>query len=186
MKPSDTWFFDTLVSWLPLPYELQQLVFISNRKIAFNERIQILTKILRFKLKPETLYVPLNFWFSRSPGLAMPLIAKMYHDVKINITFNPRNDTYIPLPTGNSEIRGDIIDQHYGEWLNNWNELTQNDATNLLADGTKSKSTKNDAAKLLKLELLAEKKKFKKKSFSDNRVNNRKTKTKFVLNQPRK
>lgn len=33
------------------------------------------------------LYIPLNFWFCRSPGLALPLIALHYHDVKINVEF---------------------------------------------------------------------------------------------------
>src|SRR6056300_1109919 len=36
-----------------------------------------------------TLYVPLEFWFCRNPGLALPLIALQYHDVKINIDFRP-------------------------------------------------------------------------------------------------
>jgi hypothetical protein len=34
-----------------------------------------------------TLYVPLQFWFCRNPGLALPLIALQYHEVKINIEF---------------------------------------------------------------------------------------------------
>ena len=33
------------------------------------------------------LYVPLQFWFCRNPGLALPLIALQYHEVKINIEF---------------------------------------------------------------------------------------------------
>jgi len=42
------------------------------------------------KALPETtLYVPLQFWFSRNPGLALPLIALQYHEVKINIDFRP-------------------------------------------------------------------------------------------------
>jgi hypothetical protein len=32
------------------------------------------------------LYVPLQFWFCRNPGLALPLIALQYHEVKIKIT----------------------------------------------------------------------------------------------------
>lgn len=37
---------------------------------------------------PEyTMYVPLQFWFCRNPGLALPLIALQYHEVKFNITF---------------------------------------------------------------------------------------------------
>ena len=30
--------------------------------------------------------VPLQFWFNRNPGLALPLIALQYHEVKISIT----------------------------------------------------------------------------------------------------
>ena len=32
-------------------------------------------------------YVPLRFWFNRNPGLALPLIALQYHEVKLNIEF---------------------------------------------------------------------------------------------------
>jgi len=35
----------------------------------------------------EVLYVPLEFWFCRNIGLALPLIALQYHEVKININF---------------------------------------------------------------------------------------------------
>jgi hypothetical protein len=34
-------------------------------------------------------YVPLSFWFARNPGAALPLIALQYHEVKINIQWNP-------------------------------------------------------------------------------------------------
>ena len=38
------------------------------------------------KALPETtLYVPLQFWFCSNPGLALPLIALQYHEVKVNI-----------------------------------------------------------------------------------------------------
>jgi hypothetical protein len=33
------------------------------------------------------LFVPLEFWFNRNVGLALPLIALQYHEVKINIDF---------------------------------------------------------------------------------------------------
>jgi hypothetical protein len=38
-------------------------------------------------LKDQTLYIPLEFWFCRNVGLALPLIALQYHEVKINIQF---------------------------------------------------------------------------------------------------
>jgi hypothetical protein len=42
-----------------------------------------------------TLYIPLQFWFCRNPGLALPLIALQYHEVKFNITFRAASDCYV-------------------------------------------------------------------------------------------
>jgi hypothetical protein len=42
-----------------------------------------------------TLYVPLQFWFCRNPGLALPLIALQYHEVKINLEFRRKNECYV-------------------------------------------------------------------------------------------
>ena len=35
----------------------------------------------------EMVQIPLNFWFCRNPGLALPLIALQYHEVKVKFTF---------------------------------------------------------------------------------------------------
>jgi len=35
----------------------------------------------------DQLYIPLEFWFCRNVGLALPLIALQYHEVKVNILF---------------------------------------------------------------------------------------------------
>ena len=43
----------------------------------------------RNALPETTLYVPLQFWYCRNPGLALPLIALQYHEVKINIDIRP-------------------------------------------------------------------------------------------------
>ena len=43
----------------------------------------------RNALPETTLYVPLLFWFCRNPGLALPLIALQYHEVKINLDLRP-------------------------------------------------------------------------------------------------
>jgi hypothetical protein len=37
--------------------------------------------------KSSTLYIPFEFWFCRNVGLALPLIALQYHEVKLNIKF---------------------------------------------------------------------------------------------------
>jgi hypothetical protein len=37
-------------------------------------------------------YVPLQFWFNRNPGLALPLIALQYHEVKLNLELRAAAD----------------------------------------------------------------------------------------------
>ena len=37
---------------------------------------------------PSRIFVPLQFWFCRNPGLALPLIALQYHEVKVIVTFS--------------------------------------------------------------------------------------------------
>ena len=59
------------------------------------------------------LYVPLEFWFCRNVGLALPLIALQYHEVKINIEYeseklmkdiNSTNYTFEEETTGSFTI----------------------------------------------------------------------------------
>ena len=42
--------------------------------------------------RPNILYIPLQFWFCRNPGLALPLIALQYHEVRFNVTLAPATD----------------------------------------------------------------------------------------------
>jgi hypothetical protein len=42
--------------------------------------------------RPNVLYIPLQFWFNRNPGLALPLIALQYHEVRFNITLGAATD----------------------------------------------------------------------------------------------
>tara|TARA_Y100000817_G_scaffold77529_2_gene59645 strand:- start:55 stop:1797 length:1743 start_codon:yes stop_codon:yes gene_type:complete len=39
----------------------------------------------------KSIQIPLNFWFCRNPGLALPLIALQYHEVKVTFVFNSYN-----------------------------------------------------------------------------------------------
>jgi hypothetical protein len=38
-------------------------------------------------IRGRVIYVPLQFWFCRNVGLALPLIALQYHEVKVNLEF---------------------------------------------------------------------------------------------------
>ena len=64
----------------------------------------------RNALPETTLYVPLQFWFCRNPGLALPLIALQYHEVKINIEIRPLDEclfavTSVDAASGSSDNR---------------------------------------------------------------------------------
>ena len=45
------------------------------------------SSVLLAEDKEVDVYVPLEFWFCRNVGLALPLIALQYHEVKVNIEF---------------------------------------------------------------------------------------------------
>ena len=52
---------------------------------------------------PEyTVYVPMEFWFNRHSGLALPLIALQYHEVKVNVQFANLNNLCNIVPTSSS------------------------------------------------------------------------------------
>ena len=62
----------------------------------------------RNALPETTLYVPLLFWFNRNPGLALPLIALQYHEVKINIDFRPIGECLWAVKTLSGAVTGTL------------------------------------------------------------------------------
>jgi len=47
-------------------------------------------------LLPETeLFIPMQFWFNRNPGLALPLIALQYHDVRLYFSMNDISTLFV-------------------------------------------------------------------------------------------
>ena len=57
----------------------------------------------RNALPETTLYVPFQFWYCRNPGLALPLIALQYHEVKINLDIRPIDECLFAVGTLNCE-----------------------------------------------------------------------------------
>jgi hypothetical protein len=58
-----------------------------------------LTRVASSATAPVTvngkwLYIPLQWWFCRNPGLALPLIALQYHEVKFNLEFAEKSDCF--------------------------------------------------------------------------------------------
>jgi hypothetical protein len=60
-----------------------------------------------------TLYIPLQFWFCRNPGLALPLIALQYHEVKFNISFK----TFAQLAQGTSPSADSLNASLYVDYI---------------------------------------------------------------------
>ena len=62
----------------------------------------------RRALPETTLYVPLQFWFCRNPGLALPLIALQYHEVKINIEVRPLDECLFAVSSVGNGATGTV------------------------------------------------------------------------------
>jgi len=63
----------------------------------------------RNALPETTLYVPFQFWYCRNPGLALPLIALQYHEVKINLDIRPIDECLFAVgslscPSGSNKV----------------------------------------------------------------------------------
>jgi hypothetical protein len=67
-------------------------------------------------LPETTLYVPLQFWFCRNPGLALPLIALQYHEVKITLELRPLDECLFAVD-GVGEGRGKKVTKAYQKSL---------------------------------------------------------------------
>jgi len=74
----------------------------------------------RNALPETTLYVPFQFWYCRNPGLALPLIALQYHEVKINLDIRPIDECLWAvgsLNTANCVSNGGRVTAAYNQSL---------------------------------------------------------------------
>ena len=84
--------------WL---YIWNELSLPAGKRSGYNTMVGANDANLCTKLAPKyeyELYVPLEFWFCRNVGLALPLIALQYHEVKINIEYESASnlvDTHV-------------------------------------------------------------------------------------------
>ena len=68
----------------------------------------------RNALPETTLYIPLQFWFCTNPGLALPLIALQYHEVKINLDIRPIDECLWAVTTLSCNSGADSISNPSG------------------------------------------------------------------------
>ena len=73
--------------WLNIWWELSHNVGQERGFARMVGDVPELTTIDNAGKPAYTLYVPLQFWFNRHNGLALPLIALQYHDVRVSIDF---------------------------------------------------------------------------------------------------
>jgi hypothetical protein len=75
-------------TWLDIFYELTHT---SEQERGYNAMIGDVPSLttLGTNIPAYTLYIPLQFWFNRNPGLALPLIALQYHDVRLYVSLAP-------------------------------------------------------------------------------------------------
>jgi hypothetical protein len=65
----------------------------------------------------QRLYIPLQFWFCKSFGLALPLISLKYTDVKIHIEFASREEALIVAPSHKIKINENLVSCNQGDIL---------------------------------------------------------------------
>ena len=80
----------TLSSELNTNPDSEQFTFTNFKKNPFLQPPSILGR---------QLFIPLPFWFSNNPGLALPLVALQYHDVKIDFELRPIQELYTIIET---------------------------------------------------------------------------------------
>jgi hypothetical protein len=73
--------------WLNIWYELSHKVGQERGYSRMVGDVPELTTISKTAKPAYSLYVPLQLWFNRNNGLALPLIALQYHDVRLTIDF---------------------------------------------------------------------------------------------------
>ena len=69
-----------------------ELTLPEEKRAGFKEMIGRRDAGRNTSIESNKLYIPLQFFFCRNPGLALPLIALQYHEVKINIKFRSATD----------------------------------------------------------------------------------------------
>ena len=71
----------------------------------------------RNALPETTLYIPLQFWFCKNPGLALPLIALQYHEVRVNIDLRPIDECLWAVNTLSADSGSVKVSQAYNQSL---------------------------------------------------------------------
>jgi hypothetical protein len=78
--------------WLNIWYELTHKVGQERGYSKMIGDVDNLTQVSGSTHRSYQMYVPLQFWFNRNNGLALPLIALQYHDVRVTLEFRSASE----------------------------------------------------------------------------------------------
>jgi len=81
--------------WLDVWYELTHTTSQERGYKHMIGDIPALTSLQTSVPGGYNLFIPLQFWFCRNYGLALPLIALQYHDVRIHVDFEDLDKLYV-------------------------------------------------------------------------------------------
>lgn len=84
--------WETLTGDIDTCMKLDQMVNLTDANTGRPANAGTATTLSSCGGRPQTLYIPLQFWFCRNAGLALPLIALQYHEVRFNITLADATD----------------------------------------------------------------------------------------------
>ncbi len=104
--------------WLNIWYELTHKSGQTTGYAKMIGDVPDLTKVNTNNKPFYQMYIPLQFWFNRNNGLALPLIALQYHDVRITVNFRDavsciNYTTLQPVTTGLMKDSNLLIDYVY-------------------------------------------------------------------------
>ena len=104
--------------WLNVWYELTHKVGQERGYAKMIGDVPELTAVNADAVRAYQMYVPLQFWFNRNNGLALPLIALQYHDVRVTLKFRELSAcvNYVGAAPSSSSLMADsylLIDYVY-------------------------------------------------------------------------
>jgi hypothetical protein len=98
-----------LGDWMNVWYELSHT---NSKERGYSEMIGDTPEltVMSPNDKSATLFIPLQFYWCRNHGLAIPLIALQYHDVRINFNFQPASQLVVQDHVGSLVVDAHIDD----------------------------------------------------------------------------
>lgn len=98
--------------WMYIWYELT-----GPKNRGFDKMIGNISKLKQLEQSKDSyrLYIPLQFWFCRMYGSALPIVNLQYNEVKINLELNEVKKCYKTSPTHHITLEDDLVNFIKGE-----------------------------------------------------------------------